>query len=114
MKTQQWFSTKLRFIVLVEPTGGDIFHDCLFLIKAEDFKSAFDRALSIGNKEENKYRNVEDKIVLRKFVEIISLDIISNRDLDGAELNSELQRSSRTVSFMQTFAPEMSKPIQTI
>ena len=41
MSKARLFSTKIRFVIMVEPVGGDMLNDCIFLLKAADFKKCF-------------------------------------------------------------------------
>jgi hypothetical protein len=116
MKHNQWFSAKLRFVVMVEPVGGDLLNDCIYIFNSTDFSSAFQKAIDIGRLSEQEYLNVDGQRVLWVLKEVISLDIIRKGDLDGAEIYSEpihLDGNSR-IPFGKKFDPENSEPIQTI
>jgi hypothetical protein len=116
MNDEKWFSANLRFVVLVEPWGGDTAYDRLFMLKAKDFASAFDAAISIGRAEETEYRNSGAKRVIWRFMQLMSLDVISSSTLDRAEVHSQsvALTSAGRISFDQQFSPELSRPIQTI
>ncbi|MES5484932.1 DUF4288 domain-containing protein [Bradyrhizobium sp. INPA03-11B] len=116
MKNDQWFSTKLRFVVMVEPIGGDTLNDCVYLLRATDFDAAFDRALSIGQASQKEYLNAMGQRVQWRFVEVISLDVIRSDNLDGCEVYSEPVHlnNQEVLPFEAEFSPETSKPIQTI
>ena len=116
MSKIKWFSTKLRFAVMVEPTGGDVLNDRVIVLKAVGFKDAFNKALSIGRALQNEYLNAHGQRVQWKLVKVISLDIIQSEDLDGREVYSEpihLNDENR-IPFETKFDPESSEPIQTI
>jgi hypothetical protein len=115
MSNEKWFSSKLRFVVMVEPVGGDTLNDCVFLFRAENFDTAFHKALCIGEAAQKEYRNADGQRVLWKFMKVISLDIISE-DLDGAEIYSEPIHLSEEnkIPFEAEFSPNTSRPIQTI
>jgi hypothetical protein len=114
MSNKGWFSTKLRFVILVEPTGGDTLNDRVFLLRAADFDAAFDRATGIGRASQKEYRNAEGRRVQWKFIEVISLDVIQSEDLEGQEVYSEPIHLSEMIPFGAEFSPQTSKPIQTI
>lgn len=76
MSNEGWFSTKLRFVILVEATGGDTLYEGVFLLRAPDFAEAFDRALSIGRGSQKEYRNDAGQWVQWRFMEVVSLDVI--------------------------------------
>ena len=116
MIDQKWFSTKLRFAIMLDQLGADTLNDCVFMLKAADFEAAFERAVSIGFASEEEYQNSEGQIVRWKFTEIISLDVIQSEDLDGCEVYSEpTHLSSRDmIPFEFEFNPRASKPLQTI
>src|SRR5262249_40074686 len=117
MSNERWFSAKLRFAIMVEPTGGDTLNDRLFLLRAAaDFKADCDRALNIGWSSEQEYRNVYGHRVQWRFMEIVSLDLMPSDDLNGCEVYSEPIHLSgeNVIPFETQFSPETSKPIQTI
>jgi hypothetical protein len=116
MSNDTWYSAKLRFVVMVEPVGGDTLNDCIYLFKAVDFPAAFERAVTIGESAQNEYRNADGQRVLWRFKEVISLDIIRTNDLDGAEIYSEPihLKNEEIIPFETQFSPHNSNPIQTI
>jgi len=84
-----WFSTKIRYAVLVESTGLLHYMDSVRLLKAVDFRNAFQRALEAGLKGEKAYANADGKQVRWKLASIISLDWIGDQPADGQEVYSE-------------------------
>jgi len=116
MSDEKWFSSKLRFALMVERDGADTLNDCIFLLKAEDFEAAFRKAINIGEAAQKEYRNKYGNLVVWKFMEIISLDVIRAENLDEAEVYSEPIHLSREkiIPFGIEFSPETSKPAQTI
>jgi Domain of unknown function (DUF4288) len=116
MSDLAWYSAKLRFVVMVEAIGGDLMSEDVYLMRAKDFANAFERALSIGRAAEREYRNSSGQRVSWQLKEILSLDVVSNQDLDGAEICAEgfhLDLAGR-IPVGTTFKPEASKPRQTI
>jgi hypothetical protein len=114
MSNLQWYSANLKFVVMVGPDGGDLISESVYLLKAEDFRDAFNRALMSGRKEECEYRNDQGQLVSWVLMEIIYLDIIQAPDLDGAEVSCELTRQPHKIPVGTRFTPEDSKPSQTI
>lgn len=116
MSSDTWYTAKLRFVVMVEPVGGDTLNDCIYLFRAVDFGAAFQRAITIGESAQKQYHNVEGRRVLWRFKEVISLDIIRTNDLDGAEIYSEPihLKKEEIIPFETQFYPSGSNPIQTI
>ena len=116
MDKKQWFSTQLRFVIMVEPIGGNVLCDCVFLLRSENFQTAFSRALNIGSGYQKQYINGDGERVWWKFMSVISIDIIDSDDLNGAEIHSDPihLRTQETIPFETEFHPEDSKPIQTI
>jgi hypothetical protein len=116
MTEQEWYSAKLRFAVMVEPDGADLLYDRVFLFKATDFDAAFERAIRIGEAQQEEYRNGDDRRVIWKFSAVFSLDVIVAADLDGAEICADpifLAKKDR-IPFATEFNPQLSKPTQTI
>ncbi|MEA1675400.1 DUF4288 domain-containing protein [Nitrospirillum sp. BR 11163] len=116
MNKDRWFSVKLRFAIMVEPIGASTMNDCLFLLKANDFDSAFKKAIKIGVGAQKDYLNALGQKVQWKFSEIISLDVINSDNLDGAEIYSEpLHLEGQAIIPLDAnFSPEASRPIQTL
>jgi hypothetical protein len=116
MKNQDWYSAKIRLAVLIEGQGAVDYSDSVYLFRSTDFESAFYRALAIGRTCEREYLNADKKRVRSRLKEIISLDIVTADDLDGAEVYSEpvaLEEGAQ-IPFDATFNPERSRPTQTI
>lgn len=59
----KWFSSKLRFAIMVESEGAKTLNDRIFVFKAKDFSSAFERAIEIGESGEEAYKNLFDQSV---------------------------------------------------
>ena len=116
MSQQSWFSTRVRLVVLIEGAHAMRYSDSVFVFRAADFDDAFRRALALGRKQEQEYVGGEGKRVRRRLKEVVSLDIISADDLDGAEVYSEPVdlATGEASDFDQVFTPESSKPTQTI
>ena len=111
----QWFSTKIRRVCLIESKGADLYMDSVFVFCAEDFDEAFRKALYLGRNQEEEYVNVDNAKVMWKFKEIISLDIVRQDNLDGAEVYSEpIEILGEREPFDSVFHPENSNPTQTI
>lgn len=116
MKNQQWFSTKIRLLCLLESGGGTGYRDSVFLIQATDFEDAFGRALEIGRGLERTYLNGDGITVRWAFTSVISLDALGRALTDGDEIYSEpldLAIDS-AIDFDTQFSPEQSKPTQTV
>jgi hypothetical protein len=114
MSESHWYSAKLKFVAIVEPDGGDLVSESVYLLQAGDFGDAFNRVLMIGRKAERTYKNDKGQLVSWTLMEVITLDIIQVLDLDGAEVHCDLARQSLKIPVGTRFAPEESKPRQTI
>ena len=116
MDASSWFSTKLRFAVMVEPEGARILNDCVFLLRASNFGAALERAIAIGEASQKKYRNNHGQHVHWKFAEVISLDMIRSETLDGCEVHSDVVplKGEELLPFDAKLDPRASKPVQTI
>jgi hypothetical protein len=115
MTGETWFSTRLRFAIIIETQGLVRYSDSGFLLRAVDFESAFQRALEIGHKNQRQYANADSQRVVWKFAEVLALDIIRAESLDGAEIYSEPVAGVEPAwTVDQAFNPEASRPTQTI
>lgn len=116
MNNPEWYSAKLRFAVMVEPVGSDHLYDRVFLFRATDFDTAFERAISIGEAQQDEYSNHEGRRIVWKFTAVMNLDIILDADLDGAEICAESHSlaEDERIPFAAEFKPRLSKPDQTL
>ena len=107
MSEQRWFSSRVRMICLIEPEGGHDYMDSVFVFQSTDFDSAFTKALELGRKQESMYLNVENRQVVWKLKEIISLDVIDSETLNQSNKDWHRQfLSGTTVSAMKTVPEE--------
>jgi hypothetical protein len=115
MTAQNWYSAKLRFVILIENTGSEHFSDSVFLLRSIAFGAAFSRALEIGRREEHEYLNGEGERVSWRFVKVLTLNIIQTDELDGAEVHHEFCGLGKDehYEFSHEFDPETSEPGQT-
>jgi hypothetical protein len=116
MIDQQWFSTTVRLLCLLESGGGTGYRDSVFLIRGKDFEDAFRRALEVGRAQERTYVNGDDVRVRWIFTSVVSLDALGRELTDGTEIYSEpldLEIGSG-IGFETRFFPEESTPVQTV
>jgi hypothetical protein len=115
MNGETWFSTRLRFAIIIESQGLVRYSDSVYLLSAADFDSAFQRALVIGQKNQRQYENADRQQVVWKFAEVLALDVIRADSLDGAEVYSEpVPAVDPSWTINQAFHPEASRPTQTV
>lgn len=115
MNTQNWYSAKLRFVVLLEKSGAVHGDDSIYLLRSDSFDAAFARALEIGRRAEHEYLGGTGEQVRWRFKEIVTLDVLRAADLDGVEVHSEFTSLADTehYDFDHVFQPEASQPHQT-
>lgn len=72
--------------------------------------------MELGKSQERSYLNADNQQVVWKLKEIISLDSIVAKSLDGAEVYSEPvdPGNDESIPFFSEFHPEKSQPTQTI
>jgi Domain of unknown function (DUF4288) len=112
----QWYSARIRLVCLIEGEGATIYQDSVVVMRAADFREAFQRALEVGRGREEEYLNADGELVRWRLKAVFSLDVIQADQLDGAEVYSEpveLEPGDRD-PFDITYAPESSEPTQTI
>ena len=110
-----WFSARIRFAIIIETIGLHGYSDSIYLFRATDFETAFQKVMEIGYNHEESYINGDNQRVVWKFVEIISLDIIRSKSLDGAEIYSEpVSGENPSWTIEHEFHPELSEPTQTV
>ena len=96
-----WYLSKIVYrIVCGEGKHTPQFDEQLRLIEAEDETTAFAKARSIGEKEQEMFLNREHNLVQWQFVNVSELYKISAL-IDGAELYSRIQESDNADLYME-------------
>src|ERR1022692_192760 len=57
MTGDTWFSSRLRFAIIIETLGPVRYDDSVYLLRSTDFEDAFQRALETGRKNQKEYLN---------------------------------------------------------
>jgi hypothetical protein len=88
-----WYVTKLIFRIL----SGDGNHPAQFdeqlrLVQADDEKSAFDKATSIGLGIQDSFKEAQKQTVRWEFVDVTEVNII-NQLADGTELHYQIHEA---------------------
>jgi hypothetical protein len=115
MNTQNWYSAKLRFVVLLETAGAVHCEDSIYLLRSDSVESAQARALEIGRRAEHEYLGATGEQVRWRFKEIATLDALQAENLDGVEVHSEFTSlgDDEHYGFDHVFRPEASQPRHT-
>jgi hypothetical protein len=89
--TMNWYLSKIVFrIICGEGQHTPQFDEQLRLIIADNEQEAFDKAMMIGEKEQDGFFNQDQKLVQWKFVNVAELYKLSGL-LDGAEVYSRIE-----------------------
>lgn len=115
MDSQNWYSAKLRFVVLLVTTGAQDGENSIYLLRSDSFVGAYARALEIGRQAEHEYVGGTGELVRWRFKEIVTLDVLQAADLDGVEVHSEFTPlgDDEHYAFDHVFQPEASQPHHT-
>ena len=88
-----WYLSKIIFrIICGEGEHTPQFDEQLRLIAATDENEAFQKALAIGEREQDRFYNHEQQLVQWKFINVAELYRLSGL-LDGAEMYSRIQET---------------------
>ena len=88
-----WYLSKIVFrIICGEGAHTPQFDEQLRLVQAENEDEAFDKAYSIGSKEQDGFYNQEQQLVQWKFINVAELYKLSGL-MDGAEVYSRIQET---------------------
>lgn len=111
----EWFSAKLRSVILVENKGALHYVDSVHIFRANDWSTALTRAIQLGRTHERIDTNEFGQQVRWAFAEVLTLDSLAGDELDGIEVNTEFSDVPGSVAFVfeTQFAPETSSPAQT-
>lgn len=109
-----WYSTKLRFFLLVEPVGFAMARNGVFLLRADSFEAARLKALELGAAQEELFLNADGANAKWCFESILTLDVLPD-ELENAEVCSEFCDGLQTdIEWGHEFSPEDSEPSQSI
>lgn len=115
MSRRWWFSAKVRLVVETDRRGWLHYADSVFVFRAKDYDEAFKRAIVLGRSREESYKNEEGDRVCWRLKEILTLDRIKSRSLDGAEVlyeSPDIPKGGRRRSGLKLH-PEKSEPRET-
>ena len=85
-----WYLTKIVYrIICGQGNHTAQFDEQLRLIEADNSQEAFEKATTLGQKEEDKFFNEEQKLVKWKFINVAELYNESGL-LDGADSSSPI------------------------
>ena len=112
----QWFSAKLRFLVLVEGAGTTQVAESVHVFTSADWDAAMQRALQLGSSHESEYRNSNGARVRWRLHSVVTLDIIAANELNGAEVHAAFTdvTDDLRLPFDAMLNPEESHPSQSI
>ena len=82
----QWFSARVRLVVMTDRDGWLHYADSVVLVRADDFPSACARAIEAGKLMEESFLNEAGARVSWRLKEVLTLDRIKASNLDGAEV----------------------------
>jgi hypothetical protein len=88
-----WYLSKIIFrIICGEGNHTPQFDEQLRLIAARDEDEAFQKAVTLGEKEQDRFYNHEQQLVQWKFINVAELYRLGGL-LDGAEMYSRIQET---------------------
>jgi hypothetical protein len=88
-----WYLSKIIFrIICGEGRHTPQFDEQLRLIAATDEQQAFEKAVAIGEKEQDKFYNQDQQVVQWQFINVAELYRLTGL-LDGAEMYSRIQET---------------------
>jgi hypothetical protein len=88
--------------------------ECVHVFRADNWDTAFQRALELGRAHEEEYTNEAGFPVRWVLTEVVSLDLLQTDNLDGAEVYSEITELHLGEGVPAEVAPERSEPTQTL
>jgi len=113
-----FYSARLRFVILVDdgrPRKRNTYNESVVVFRSRSWNDAMKRALHLGRKAQTIYKNGKGQRVRWALVEVITLDLVGG-SVDGKEVTSRFEDrvSARPISPRTRFAPEKSRPGQSI
>lgn len=112
MGKQNWYAAKLRFVVLLETTGGEEANDSIYLLRSDSFEAAFGRAIELGRAAETEYIGGTGERVRWRLKEIVTLDVLQAPELDGSRSipNSFRSAMASTMASTRCFSRKLPSP----
>ena len=110
--SEQWFEASMRVVVLVDGEGQTSEDEVAHIFRAVGWDAAFERALALGRRHEAEYLNGDGARVRWRLERVLTLDLLSVDDLDGAEVYSTLREVESDADFYEVFSPELHRPGQ--
>jgi hypothetical protein len=96
-----WYLAKIVYrIICGQGNHTAQFDEQLRLIQAGNSQEAFEKSRALGEKEEDKFFNEDQKLVHWKFVNVAELYKLSGL-LDGAELYSRIQETDNADLYIE-------------
>jgi hypothetical protein len=96
-----WYLTKIVYrIICGQGDHTAQFDEQLRLIQANSAEEAFEKSTALGEKEEDKFYNEDQKVVQWKFINVSELYKLSGL-LDGAELYSRIQETENAELYIE-------------
>jgi hypothetical protein len=96
-----WYLSKIVFrIICGEGRHTPQFDEQLRLIAAADEQEAFEKAVAIGEREQDGFYNDEQQLVQWKFINVAELYRLSGL-LDGAEMYSRIQETDDAEEYIE-------------
>lgn len=113
----KWYLAKMVYrIICGSGTHTPQFDEQLRLIEAADKRSAFDKAVAIGKKEEDCFYNLQKQLVKWEFINVSELYRMTDM-IDGAEICSrisEVENEEAYITFVQQRAAYIQKEDATL
>src|SRR5579863_4996254 len=95
-----WYLSKIVFrIICGDGQHTPQFDEQLRLIAAADEEEAFEKAMTIGRREQDGFYNHDQQLVQWKFINVAELYRLSGL-LDGAEMYSRIQETDDPESYI--------------
>ena len=95
-----WYLGKIIFrIICGEGSHTAQFDEQLRLIAAADEEEAFQKAMAIGQREQDGFYNQEQQLVQWKFINVAELYRLSGL-MDGAEMYSRIQETDDAEAYI--------------
>ena len=96
-----WYLTKLVYrIICGQGNHTPQFDEQLRLIEAGHSEDAYEKAVALGEREQDQFFNQQQKLVQWKFINVAELYKLSGL-LDGAELYSRIQETDNADLYIE-------------
>jgi hypothetical protein len=110
MIDREWYQARIRWAEMVEGRGIRSWEEAVYLFRSEDYDSALERALAIGEgcQSGGEEGTRHPRWVETRLAEVIMLECLGSELDDEVEVHWMRRRATEKIPFEHKFEPQFS------